>query len=59
MATPQARGKPAPFARKARCFEPKKFQIPPRPADPIRAVPIPGRQKQKSPTDPRGSFGLT
>jgi hypothetical protein len=37
---------------------PKNFQILPRPADPVRSVPTLDRQTQKSPTNPRGFFGL-
>ena len=32
----------------ARCFEPKKFQIHPRPADPNWSVPILSRQNKKA-----------
>jgi len=37
-----------PVRAEARCFEPKKSQIPSRPADLIRSVPIPGRKRKKA-----------
>jgi hypothetical protein len=47
-----------PVRAEARCAEPKSFQIRPFAEYAIASTAIHGPQKQKSPTDPRGSFGL-